>query len=66
MNEKGLKGVSKDVWEQTGKFVLKTLEPGGEGMEWWSEDGAWPGVVDGFVEFVREKRGVGVGGKMEE
>ena len=23
------KGVSKDMWEQTGKFVLKTLEPNG-------------------------------------
>jgi len=41
------KGVSKDMWEQMGKFVLKTMEPGGEAMGWWSEEGAWPGVIDG-------------------
>ena len=44
------------MWEQTGKFALKTLEPGGETMSWWSEDGAWPGVIDGFVGYVHEKR----------
>ncbi len=41
------KGVSKDMWEQMGKFVLRTMEPGGEAMGWWSEEGAWPGVIDG-------------------
>ena len=59
------KGVSRDMWEQTGKLVLKTLEPGGETMGWWSEDGAWPGVIDQFVEYVREKRGEQEG-RMEE
>ena len=53
------------MWEQTGKLVLKTLEPGGETMGWWSEDGAWPGVIDQFVEYVREKRGEQEG-RMEE
>ena len=56
LETKWKKGVSKDVWEQTGKFALKTLEPGGETMSWWSEDGAWPGVIDGFVGYVHEKR----------
>ncbi|KAL8793961.1 MAG: hypothetical protein Q9195_003474 [Heterodermia aff. obscurata] len=59
------KGVSRDMWEQTGKLVLKTLEEGGETMGWWSEDGAWPGVIDQFVEYVREKRGEQEG-RMEE
>ncbi|KAL8628347.1 hypothetical protein Q9189_005968 [Teloschistes chrysophthalmus] len=63
------KGVSKDLWEQTGVFVMKSLED--EGMGWWSEDGAWPGVLDEFVGFVREKRGVakkaeGAGGESME
>lgn len=56
LETKWKKGVSRDMWEQTGKFALKTLEPGGETMSWWSEDGAWPGVIDGFVGFVSEKR----------
>ena len=72
------------MWEQTGKFISKTLEPKGtlpgiyrgfygysilmrwllgEDMSWWSEDGAWPGVIDQFVEYVREKRSQD---KMEE
>ena len=36
-------------------------------MAWWSEDGAWPGVVDEFVAFVRTQRGDnGEAGRMEE
>lgn len=49
------KSVSKDMWDQTGVFALKSLED--ESMSWWSEDGAWPGVLDEFVVYVREKRG---------
>ncbi|KAL8812916.1 MAG: hypothetical protein Q9223_000451 [Gallowayella weberi] len=55
--EKWKKGVSKDMWEQTGVFVQKSLED--ESMGWWSEEGAWPGCLDEFVGFVREKRGKG-------
>ena len=54
------KGVSKDMWDQTFVFISKSLEV--ESMEWWSEDGAWPGVLDDFVGFVREKREVGNAG----
>lgn len=43
-------------------FAQKTLEDGS--MSWWSEDGAWPGVIDDFVAFVRERRGGE--GRMEE
>ena len=45
--------------------MLKTMEPGGEDLGWWSEDGAWPGVIDGFVEYVHKKRAQQEG-KMEE
>lgn len=47
------------MWDQTGIFVLKSLED--EDMGWWSEDGAWPGVLDEFVGFVRERRRGGAG-----
>lgn len=35
-------------------FALKSLDD--ESLGWWSEDGAWPGVLDEFVAFVAEKR----------
>lgn len=43
------------MWDQTGVFILKSLED--ESMSWWTEDGAWPGVLDDFVAYVREQRG---------
>lgn len=48
---------NKDLWNMVGELVIKTREPGGENMDWWSEDGAWPMAVDEFVTFVKEKRG---------
>ncbi len=42
------------MWDQTGVFVQKCLED--ESMGWWSEDGAWPSVLDDFVGYVRERR----------
>ena len=47
------------MWDQTGLFVSKSLED--ESMSWWSEEGSWPGVIDDFVAFVREKRTKGEG-----
>ncbi|KAL8662602.1 MAG: hypothetical protein Q9202_004560 [Teloschistes flavicans] len=61
LETKWKKGVSKDMWEQTGVFVLKCLED--EDMGWWSEDGAWPGVLDEFVGFVKEKRSTAMAGE---
>ncbi|MCJ1401197.1 Scaffold-type E3 ligase [Xylographa trunciseda] len=61
VEERWRKTVSKDMWDQTGVFALKSLEDGS--MAWWSEDGAWPGVLDEFVLFVRERRGDGGGGE---
>ncbi|KAL8671031.1 MAG: hypothetical protein Q9168_004463 [Polycauliona sp. 1 TL-2023] len=55
LTTKWKKGVSKDMWEQTGVFVAKSLED--ETMGWWSEDGAWPSILDEFVVYVRAKRG---------
>jgi len=49
------KSVNKDMWNQTFEFFLKTMED--ETLGFWSEDGAWPGVIDDFVAYVKEKRG---------
>lgn len=54
MEERWRKGVNKDMWEQTAVFMTKSLED--QTMSWWSEDGAWPGVLDDFVIFVKERR----------
>ena len=50
------------MWDQTVIFVQKSLAD--ESMNWWNEDGAWPGVLDEFVMYVRQKRG-GVGTEMD-
>ena len=39
-----------------GELVTKTREPGGESLDWWTEDGAWPMAVDDFVGFMKDKR----------
>lgn len=50
------KSVNKDMWEQTLAFAQRTLEDAS--LSWWSEESAWPGVIDEFVEYVKtEKRG---------
>ena len=50
--------VNKDLWNMVGELMQKTKESGGETLEWWTEDGAWPMAVDDFVAWVKEKRKV--------
>jgi DCN1-like protein 1/2 len=57
---RGKRPVNKDLWQQVEVFMRKSRED--EDFGWWSEDGAWPGALDDFVAWVREKRG---GGAME-
>ena len=59
--KKSKRPVNKDLWNMVGELVLKTKEPGGESLDWWNEEGAWPMAVDEFVEFVKEKRKAGDG-----
>ncbi|KDB25209.1 hypothetical protein H109_02937 [Trichophyton interdigitale MR816] len=47
--------INKDLWEQTEVLMRKTMED--ESMDWWSSDAAWPGAIDDFVAFVKEKQG---------
>jgi DCN1-like protein 1/2 len=63
LNEKWTKSVSKDMWNQMLEFAGKSMQD--EEMGFWSEEGAWPSVVDEFVVWAREKRGVNGGDKME-
>jgi DCN1-like protein 1/2 len=56
------KSVNKDMWNMTLEFFTKTLQD--EDLSFWSEDGAWPGVIDDFVGYVKEKRASGAD-KME-
>ncbi|KAL2429603.1 Defective in cullin neddylation protein 1 [Exophiala dermatitidis] len=53
---KNKRPVNKDLWNMVCELVFKTKEPGGETLEWWTEDGAWPMAVDDFVAYVKDKR----------
>jgi DCN1-like protein 1/2 len=55
LTNKWTKSVNKDMWNQTFEFFMKTMED--ESLSFWSEESAWPGVIDDFVAYVKEKRG---------
>lgn len=58
LKEKWTKTVNKDMWNQVFEFFQKSLED--EKLGFWSEDGAWPGVIDSFVAHVKPKLGLPV------
>jgi DCN1-like protein 1/2 len=62
LEQKWTKSVNKDMWNQTFEFFQKSLND--DSMGFWSEDGAWPGVIDDFVVYVKEHR-AGSSDKME-
>ncbi|KAI0378715.1 DUF298-domain-containing protein [Hypomontagnella monticulosa] len=47
------RSVSRDMWNQTFEFASKSIDD--ESLSFWSEDGAWPGVIDEFVAWYRRK-----------
>ncbi|KAI0156683.1 DUF298-domain-containing protein [Hypoxylon sp. FL1284] len=53
LRENWTRSVSRDMWNQTFEFAVKSKED--ETLGFWSEDGAWPGVVDEFVAWYRRK-----------
>jgi DCN1-like protein 1/2 len=59
--EKWTRSVNRDMWNQTLEFALKTLSD--DTLSFWSEDGAWPGVIDDFVAWWKAKQEKG--GAME-
>ncbi|PNY24173.1 Defective in cullin neddylation protein [Tolypocladium capitatum] len=56
LNEKWTRSVNKDMWNMTLEFALKAKSD--ETLSFWSENGAWPSVIDDFVEWCREQ-GIG-------
>lgn len=62
LNEKWTRSVSKDMWNMALEFGLKAMDD--ESLSFWNEDGAWPGVIDDFVEWCRG-RGIGKEEAME-
>lgn len=57
LQERWKKAVNRDLWDQTLLFAEKTREDAS--LAWWSEESAWPGVIDEFVEWARAEKGVG-------
>ena len=55
LRSKWTKSVNKDMWNQTFEFFQRTMQD--ESLSFWSEDSAWPGVIDEFVAYAKEKRG---------
>lgn len=55
--------INKDLWEQLEVLMRKSMED--ETMSWWSPEGSWPGAIDDFVAFVKEKQGGGQSEAME-
>ena len=62
LNEKWTRSVNRDMWNMTLEFALKTLSD--ETLSFWGEDGAWPSVIDDFVEWCRGQ-GIGKSDRME-
>ena len=52
LEEKWKRSVNKDMWSQTLIFAGKTMED--ETLKFWSEDQAWPNVIDEFVLWCRK------------
>ncbi|KAI1773651.1 DUF298-domain-containing protein [Hypoxylon cercidicola] len=53
LRENWTRSVSRDMWNQAFEFAIKSKED--ESLGFWSEDGAWPGVIDEFVAWYRRK-----------
>lgn len=62
LGEKWTRSVNRDMWNMILEFALKSVND--ESLSFWSEDGAWPSVIDDFVEWCRQK-GIGKPETME-
>ncbi|KAF4512248.1 hypothetical protein G6O67_001413 [Ophiocordyceps sinensis] len=56
LTETWTRSVNKDMWNMILEFALKSMTD--DSLSFWTENGAWPSVVDDFVLWCRE-RGVG-------
>ncbi|KAF4119796.1 DCN1-like protein 1/2 [Geosmithia morbida] len=53
LSEKWTRTVSRDMWNMVLEFAFKSVED--ETLSFWSEDGAWPSVIDDFVDWCKKK-----------
>ncbi|KAI0532391.1 Cullin binding-domain-containing protein [Xylaria digitata] len=53
LQENWKRSVNRDMWNQTLEFAFKSIDD--ESLGFWSEDGAWPGVIDEFVAWYKRK-----------
>ncbi|KAI8948250.1 DUF298-domain-containing protein [Xylaria longipes] len=53
LEENWKRSVNRDMWNQTLEFAFKSIDD--ESLGFWSEDGAWPGVIDEFVAWYKRK-----------
>lgn len=53
LGEKWTRSVNKDMWNMVLEFAVKSMDD--ESLSFWSEDGAWPSVIDDFVEWCKAK-----------
>ncbi|KAI0476634.1 Cullin binding-domain-containing protein [Xylaria cf. heliscus] len=53
LEENWKRSVNRDMWNQTLEFAFKSIDD--ESLDFWSEDGAWPGVIDEFVAWYKRK-----------
>lgn len=51
LTEKWTRSVNRDMWNQTLEFANKSIAD--PSLSFWSEDGAWPSVIDDFVAWSR-------------
>lgn len=54
LNTRWKKAVNKDLWDQTLLFAEQTVRD--PSLSWWSEESAWPGIIDEFVGWIKEQR----------
>jgi DCN1-like protein 1/2 len=62
LTEKWTRSVNRDMWNMALEFATKSMDD--ESLSFWSEDGAWPSVIDDFVDWCRQK-GIGKAESMD-
>jgi DCN1-like protein 1/2 len=62
LSEKWTRSVNKDMWNMILEFAVKSKED--ESLSFWTEDGAWPSVIDDFVEWCKQN-GIGATQSMD-
>lgn len=60
--EKWTRSVNRDMWNMALEFAFKSMED--DSLSFWNEDGAWPSVIDDFVQWCKDN-GVGKSEQME-